>query len=130
MIALSEQGGCWGCSMRRCWMACTVHGRRRYARPSAEFTCARSRSNPFEYNQDNPRHARSMTPSDAVVDMLFGTNAGQLHINKFEFYAPRHFCALRNANFDAVNCDMTGRPGEQPSSSGPSLGSSDFGFCS
>ncbi|MBE7193274.1 MAG: hypothetical protein INR66_12420 [Gordonia polyisoprenivorans] len=82
-----------------------------------------SRDTVFEYNTDNEKHARQMTPSDAVVDLLFGTDAGQLRINKFEFYSPRYFGPLRNANVGAEFCDLP-RPGTRSPLPGLSFGSS------
>jgi hypothetical protein len=68
--------------------------------------------NPVGYDGDNERYARANTPTDVVVEMFFGTGPGQLHINKFEFYAPQYFGALHNANVGAGGCDLYPRLSE------------------
>lgn len=82
-----------------------------------------SRDQPMAYNEDNERYARANTPADAVVEMFFGTGRDQLNINKFEFYAPRYFGALHNANVGASGCDLFPRPSE-PIPTLPGAGSS------
>jgi hypothetical protein len=83
-----------------------------------------SRDNPMGYNTDNERNARANTPSNEVVELLFGTGPGQLRINKFEFYAPRYFGALHNANVGAERCDLYRRGPSEPGPNLPDAGSS------